>query len=221
MQSQRTIGTVLVALAAVLTITAAAQASPITSLFSTGVDASGSAQPNYAAELHYILVSAPAGAATGLRVATTANGFPIPPWIADSATSAWVGPNAAADLDGPTGNYSYRTTFDLTGFQASTASIAGAWSADNAGTDIVLNGSSTGNTAGGFGSFYNFAISTGFVAGVNTLDFIVYNEGGPTGLRVDLAGSATADSLAVPEPVSLALLGSGLFALGLFRRRSV
>lgn len=209
----------MLATAALLISTAASQATPITSLFSTGVDAAGVSRANNAAELHYTLVAAPATAVTALRVATSANGFPIPPWLGDTATSAWIGPDSGGtnDLDGPKGDYTYRTTFDLSGLQASTASIIGKCSADNFGVDILLNGGATGFTAGEFQSYYNFSIASGFIAGVNTLDFIVTNGGGPTGLRVDLAG--TADSMAVPEPISLAILGSGLFCTALLRRR--
>jgi hypothetical protein len=49
---------------------------------------------------------------------------------------------------------------------------------------------------------------------VNTLDFIVDNTGGPTGLRVEVTGTVDA-----PEPAAIALLGAGVFSLGLIRRR--
>lgn len=219
MQGQVTIRTMLLAAAVLLTTTVASQATPISSLFSTGVDAAGLSRANNATELHYTLAAAPAGAVTALRVATSANGFPLPPWLGDTASSAWIGPDSGGgnDLDGPVGRYTYRTVFDLSGLQAVTASIVGKWSADNSGLDIVLNGGSAGFIASGFQSFYDFTLSRGFIDGVNTLDFILRNDGGPTGLRVDLTGSA--DSTPVPEPVSLAILASGLFVAGLLRRK--
>ncbi len=215
MNSRQTLRALLLAAAAVLTNTVAS-AMPIDTLFNTGVDAAGATLANNAADSHYKLTAVPSGT-TDVRVATSANGFPIPPWIGDNALSAWIGPNSGISLDGPGGNYTYETTFDLSGLLASTASIAGRWSVDNTGIDIVLNGVSTGSAAAGFGGFDAFNIASGFIDGLNTLDFIVYNESGPTGLRVEMTGAA--DGTPVPEPISLAILGSGLFAAGLFRRK--
>jgi hypothetical protein len=87
---------------------------------------------------------------------------------------------------------------------------------DDPGVDILLNGISTGNTGSGFSPFKDLSIKSGFVAGVNTLDFIVYNAGGPTGLRTQPAGVT---QVQVPEPASLALVGVGLLGVGLIRRR--
>ena len=50
-------------------------------------------------------------------------------------------------------------------------------------------------TIGGFDSATNFSISSGFAAGLNTLDFVVNNAGSspnPTGLRVEISGTANA-----------------------------
>ena len=197
----------------------AASAVPITSLFNTGVNASGAPLANNAAELHYALVSVPSGSMT-VRVATSVNAFPIPPWLGDNALSAWIGPSGAADLTGPAGDYDYRTTFQLSALEVAGATIDGQWSVDNTGVRIVLNGVSVGNTANDFQSFYTLAVHSGFVAGTNTLDFIVNNGGGPTGLRTQLIGAITID-----EPVSVVLLATGLFGvlvarckLGLVRR---
>ncbi len=215
MNLRQTLRTLLLATAAILGTTVASYAAPIT-LFNTGVDEAGTPLGNTAADPHYILTSVPSGT-SGVRVANSSNGFPIPPWIGDNSLSAWIGPNSDAALNGPIGDYIYETTFNLSGLTASTASIAGQWSVDNAGSDILLNGVSSGSTAAGFNKFDAFKITNGFHDGLNTLDFVVRNFGGPTGLRVEMTG--TADSTSVPEPVSLAVLGSGLFAAGLFRRK--
>ena len=195
--------------AAMLTPVAAPLAAPIT-LFNTGVDASGTPQANNAAELHFSLITVPGGT-TAVRVATSANGYPVGPWVGDNGTSAWIGPNSDSTLSGPIGNYDFRTTFSLAGLDPASAAIMGSWSTDNQGLDIRVNGVSTGSTAADYGSFYNFSLTGGFVSGINTLDFIVHNAGGPTGLRVEMTG--TADSTDVPEPASIAILGAGLVGL--------
>jgi len=211
--------TLLLAAALVLATTAAAHAVPITTLYNTGVSSLHVVRANNQGETHYRLVSAPPGSSTGVRTATSGNGFPIPPWVGDNTLSGWVGPTGAGDLTGPVGNYTYETTFDLTGLQASTASITGQWSVDSFSVNVLLNGVSTGNTATDFTKFYPRTIRTGFVAGLNTLDFVINNQGGPTGLRVEMTGNATPNAVKVPEPVSLAILGSGLFAIGVLRRK--
>jgi hypothetical protein len=131
-----------------------------------------------------------------------------------------------ANLAGPGGNpaalddgiYVYRTTFILGPLIPQTAVLTGLWSTDNAGVDIPINGISTGFTTSvvqfqtGFASFN---ITSGFVRGMNALDFVVNNGGAgfdrysPTGLRVEISG--TADR--VPEPSTVALLGIGILGL--------
>src|SRR3954454_24981591 len=151
--------------------TATLRAAPIATLYSTGVDAAGVPLGNNAPETHYTLTSVPGGT-TDVRVATSANGFPLPPWLGDNSASAWIGPKSDASLNGPVGAYDFRITFSLSGLLPSSATIVGNWSVDDQGLDILLNGVSTGITAAGFGSFYQFTLSGGFVDGSNTLDFI-------------------------------------------------
>ena len=90
-------------------------------------------------------------------------------------------------------------------------SISGRAAADDGVTAIVLNGVVLPHSAQGFDHFTPFVITSGFVAGINTLDFVVENGAGPTcnpsGLRVEMtASSDTADlALAIsdsPNPVS-------------------
>jgi PEP-CTERM motif-containing protein len=193
-----------------------AEAAPITALFNTGVDNSNALLPIGSVDPHYTVVTNP-----NLTGPTAYVTVPHPAWIANGPSSQWISIQPNSALDGPiaAGTYDYRTTFNLTGFDPSTAVITGGWSTDNNGTNILINGISTGFTTSvtqfSIG-FAPFTISTGFVAGINTLDFVLFEDGGITGLRVELSG--TANVAAVPEASSILLLGSGLAGLAFWRR---
>jgi len=173
----------------------ALEPSSIPGLFNTGVDACARPMADGTiGDPHYTLISTPGGT-RDIRVRTSAGGYPVPPYIADNSDSAWIGPNVDAMLDGPPGEYIYRTTFSLAGLALSSVSIAGKWSTDNEGVRIVLNGTDTGNPATDpvqFSlGFAPFIIRSGFVPGLNTLDFVVNNGGGPTALRVEMTSTAS------------------------------
>jgi hypothetical protein len=211
---------------AMLGATGAANAALIPLLFSTGVDdngvplADGLIGTGAIGDPHYSLFSVPAGGTTKIDVFTFSG-----QWVARDAISTWIAPNSVTTSgqpeDGPVGDYDYRTTFSLTGFDPTTASITGKWAADNSGLDILINGQSTGNSGASFTALQDFSISSNFVAGINTLDFLVRNFNGPgpnaTGLRVEIL-DATADrttgSSAVPEPSGFVLLSSLLGVAG-------
>ena len=212
MTARLTLTAIAVTALAFLTTTDA-KAIPIGTFYNTGVGNTHTVLGNSAAETHYVIVSTPDGSIPGVRVATSANGYPIPPWLGDDTASAWIGPNTDSALDGAAGQYDYRTTFDLTGFNAGSAVLSGQWAADNAGVDILINGVSTLQTVASYSAFKSFSVTSGFINGLNTIDFVVRNDGGPTGLRVE--GALTAS---VPEPMSLAILGVGLAGAGLVRR---
>jgi hypothetical protein len=205
-------------LAAGVCATTAADAAivSIPNLFNTGVDASGVPLPDGTiGDPHYSLVSAPSGSTTDIRVRTSAGGYPIPPYVGDDALSAWIGPNNDSSLDGPVGHYVYETTFTLgAGVNPATASITGNYSTDNEGVDILINGHSTGITNGStdtgqYMSWWPFSISSGFAAGINTLEFVVNNDGGPTALRVEMTGTVAT----IPELSTWAMMLTGFAGL--------
>ncbi len=208
---------ILTAFAGLTTLTAlpaSAQAAPF-SFFGTGVDASGTPLPSGTpGDPHYMLTTNPEGTSSQIQVLTSAYGFPIVQnaWIGDSATSAWIAPTNDPFVGlKPGGLYDYQTTFDLTNFDPATASLSGSWAMDNYGT-ILLNGVDTGNTWSSNNAYGTFAINSGFQSGLNTVDFLIVDDGsGTTGLRVDgVSGSANP----VPEASTTVSFGL-LLALGL------
>jgi hypothetical protein len=208
---------------------AASPAATISTLFNTGVDAAGVALADDAPDPHWLLVAP--GAQTGVPLAaTSAGGFPIPPWIADSATSAWIGTLNPTAL-GPTSvtrEYHYQTTFNLSGLIPSTAVISGQTSQDNFLLDVLVNGQSTGiaESAVSFGGFSPFSLEPEDIAhlsaGDNTLTFIVQSATTDgmddyTSLRVEFL-TRTAD--VVPEPGVASFLLAGVLWAAVGRRRA-
>jgi hypothetical protein len=163
-------------------------------VFGTGVDGTGVPLPGGSVDPHYTLIQSAESTLPGpnaIVVSQIAEGY----WVAQSTTSKWIAPSAnqaypGADPCNAAGNYVYRTTFDLTGYVATTAKLVGSWGADNTGVAIRLNGTSLGLSAPGYAPLTAFTIESGFAAGRNTLDFEINDFGCPNGLRVDLSGTA-------------------------------
>ena len=185
----------------------------ISTLFSTGVDASGNPLPDASIDPHYTLnpgnvfvIGNPGGVG----------------WINNTATSSWVSADASTFAGG--GPFTYHTTFDLTGLNPGTAVITGTLSADDQasiflnGVD-VFDGLPTG--AAPWAQYEPFTISTNFVNGINSLDIVVPNninspDDGPTGVQLNLSGTASPS----PEPASLALFALGIGALAWVKRKA-
>ena len=55
---------------------------------------------------------------------------------------------------------------------------------DNYGLDILVNGVSSGQVSGGFSNWTMFSLTSGFVPGLNTLDFVAKDWGIISGFRV-------------------------------------
>lgn len=215
-------------------LTGSASAATILGLYNTGLDAGGSLLPENQIDPHYVLISVPAGSGLGPNAYIADHTKPplsTGEWVPNAALSKWIAPvgdqSSLLEVNSITGPYTYRLTFDLTGYDPSTAVITGQWATDNNGVNILLNGASTGNINDAqFTVWTPFSISSGFVSGINTLDFVVNNipfgpgspsEGGsnPTGLRVELSGTAAPE----PSVSALALIALAVAGLKASRHR--
>jgi hypothetical protein len=167
---------------------------PIPSIQNTGVDRFGNVLADGEADPHYdLIISADKNFPGPSARVVLSHGFPLNCWLQNSYRSKWIAPRTDAGEWNASGIYVYRLQFDLTGFKPHTAEIKGGWTTDNAGMDIQINGNSTGydtpTEAFKYGFFY-FEIKEGFKSGLNYIDFIVYNDFAPTGLRVEIQGIA-------------------------------
>ncbi|MBI2925809.1 MAG: immunoglobulin domain-containing protein, partial [Verrucomicrobia bacterium] len=185
---------------------------PLAGFFNVGVGADGKVLADGSVDPHYQLITNANDPQSKDAIVEDSTLYPIVqgPWVANSEVSKWIGP--LVDPNGEPGRYVYRTTFDLTGTDPAAVHVMGKWAVDDAGVDIVLNGSSTGlqNTRA-FSSFTLFVLTSGFTAGVNTLDFVMNNGGtalNPTGLRVELRAGARRGEPA-PNP-ALGITRAGL-----------
>lgn len=210
----------LAATAAVaLLVSAPVSAQTIGGLFNTGTDSSNLALAggDGVTDSHYLVATSTSPGFAGNQAVT----YSHPAYAANDADSRWISISSTGTPGSNT--TTYRLTFDLTGYDFLSALITGNWGVDNTGA-ILLNGSATPNTlpvftAGNFSSLHAFSINSGFVSGINTLDFVVTDLGAPTALRVDdISGTARLLNGAVPEPGTWAMMLLGFGAIGFSMR---
>lgn len=150
-----------------------------------------------------------------------------PPGVWQTNTSAYSWISATSSGTGGGGDYLFRTFFNLTGYDASSAVMTFQCAIDNypasANSFHSLNGGAFGGSCGSTPSFQFVGVNTvnsGFTSGINTLTFHVTGDAITDGLVVGNM-SLTANAVtSTPEPASMVLLATGLVGVfGVVRRR--
>jgi hypothetical protein len=202
------------------------------------VDGQGNPLANFATDANYT-VTGPGG--SYVPQARTQGSLPNT-YLQDNAMpgSRWdylvATPGFTGDFFAPSGNFVFRTTVNLDGFDATTAAIRNLMvSADNATLSVAVNGTTVFThvpVPNPFIEEFGFVLNVGdvglgaFHAGSNTIDVTIFNGAfltgdapSPAAFRATGTVEATSTSTAVPEPASLALAVLGGFGMVGFRMR--
>ncbi len=148
----------------------------LSGLFRTGFDDAGVQLADSSVDSHFVLWTSVDPLLLGPDTVVTAN---TADYNANDSGSKWISPAAA--LGGVRGAYTYRATFLCDAADAASASLS-ASVLSGGSLVVLLNGQPTGvanltpSFPGPHRNNFSFSITNGFVAGLNTLDFVVDNQ---------------------------------------------
>jgi hypothetical protein len=190
--------------AMLLFVVSGANASPV--FYDTGVDgnfqrlAGGSQDPHY--QMRQVARGAYTGNTNWSPAIVMQSSIDWPQWL-QPGDARWIYLADASNLGQDWGTYEYMTTFDLAGYDPSTVVLAGKWAVDQYGS-IYLNGNLVASLSDGNwnNNLTSFNITSGFVAGTNTLTFYVRHPDGGDGMIVS---GASLTAAAVSEPFFMLL----------------
>ncbi len=187
-------------------------------VFGTGVDSSGNVLAGGSVDPHYYFADL---ASQGIVYSPSSLWSQ---WLPDDAHSAWIGFKDSGDTR-PYATHDIETTFNLSGYDYTTATLTGSWVGDQDGS-LYLNGHLIDSVADGNWNYTGgnnptaFDITSDFVSGINTLDFQVTFPDGFDGLRVEPMTLTATPNRSVPDGGEAALLLSmGLLGMGWLRRK--
>lgn len=176
---------------------------------------------------------APDGLASSFQTASFQSAVSIP-WRSTDGIG-WLANNASG-TNGGIGYWSFfvfRQTFDLTGYDPTSASLSFQWAADDSGQGFAdrgtwvpkfrLNGGAFQSSSWAGGLTYGFSdpvtVGSGFVAGQNVIDFYVEGNGVTDGFALKPLSLTASPTAPVPEPELLALTAAGLGVVAAATRR--
>lgn len=203
---------------ALLLLAASAHAATIP-LFNTGVDGNGNPLAPGASDPHWQLIAGE-GVTAPVPAVVVSEQHPSGQYF-ETTDSMWIWTDASGN--GANTPYTFRLSFDLTGFDPGSVSISGFWGIDDTDGAIMLNGAApegsgltlTPTSFDNFNIQHPFSITGGFVAGINFLDITARDVSNPGALNVTGLSVLTTP---VPEPGAAVLFGIGALALAVSRR---
>jgi len=157
-------------------------------IYSTGTNNDGSSATQGSVDQHWTITSTPYGGATTAYVAYSGDDSLVG-YVETGAQ--WIATDPNVDQGFAVGNFVFQTTFDLTGLDPTTAVLSGIIAADDVAT-FYLNGNAFSGCSSCWYYETSFTIDSGFISGINTLQVVVYNTGGPFGLSLEISGYASA-----------------------------